>query len=243
MQCHDKNNAPHEMIRGSTTSDHNFAYFMPRLSYSVYRYEWSTEKWDKLPPCPYHDSGLVVIDGALTAVGGKGESCYTNKLLTLRQMQWVEELPPMKTARFDPAVVSTSDGEYIFVIGGYVDGHWTTTVELFQVKSRGWYELTDLPHPLWDSSATISGNHVHVIGRHWEGFSCSLQDIPTISQSRSRTISWSPLPCLSVTHSTAATLCGQLVIFGGMRGSFSVNSIHQLVDGQWTVIGSIYVPW
>ena len=78
---------------------------------------------------------------------------------------------------FPPCCSSTSDGEYyILVIGGYVDDHWTTTVELFQVKSRGWYELTDLPHPLWDSSATVCGNHVHVIGRDCEGFSCSLQD-------------------------------------------------------------------
>ena len=42
-----------------------------------------------------------------------------------------------------------------------------------------------------------------------------------------------------MTHSTAATLCGQLVIFGGMQGLFSADSIHQLVDGQWTVIGSM----
>ena len=41
----------------------------------------------------------------------------------------------MNTARSSPAVVSTSDGEYLIVIGGYVDG-WTATVELFQVKSR-----------------------------------------------------------------------------------------------------------
>ena len=229
------------MSRGSATSDLQYAYFMPWGSPSVYRYEWSTEKWDELPPCPYSNSALVIINGALTAVGGYDGS-HTNKLFTLRQRQWVEELPPMKTARSLPAVVSTSDGEYVLVIGGCVGG-WTTRVELFQVRSRRWAELTPLPRPLSFSSATICGNLIHVIG-DGNDFSCSLQDLPssdqpTTSQSRSRTISWSPLPPLPVTASTAATLCGQLVIIGGKRDLSSVNSIHQLVDGQWVEIGSM----
>ena len=48
----------------------------------------------------------------------------------------------------------------------------------------------------------------------------------------------SPLPPLPVTNTTAATLCGQLVMIGGKRGRSPVNSIHQLVDGQWVEIGS-----
>ena len=246
MQCHHKKRAPCGMERGSATSDLQYAYFMPWNSPSVYRYEWSTEKWDKLPPCPYHDSALVIIDGALTAVGGYDGS-HTNKLVTLRRRRWVEELPPMKTARSQTAVVSTSDGEYVLVIGGYGaggGGGFGGTVELFQVRSGRWAELTYLPGSLTRPSATICGNHIHVTGGDGNGFSHSLQDLPssdqpTTSQSRSRTISWSSLPRLPVRASTAATLCGQLVIIGGWRGSSSVNSIHQLVDGQWVEVGSM----
>ena len=233
------------MERGSATSDLQYAYFMPSDSRSGYRYEWSTEKWDELPPCPYSYSALVIIDGALTAVGGWDSPHYTNKLVTLRQRRWVEELPPMKTGHSMTSVVSTSDGEYVLVIGGYGGDYvWTTTVELFQVRSRRWSELTHLPQPLTLPSATICGNLIHVIGNDGNGFSCSLQDLPssdqpTTSQSRSRTISWSPLPPLPVIYSTAATLCGQLVIIGGKRGRLSVKSILQLVDGQWVEIGSM----
>ena len=42
-----------------------------------------------------------------------------------------------------------------------------------------------------------------------------------------------------MTDSTAATLCGQLVIIGGWEGWPPVNSIHQLVDGEWVRIESI----
>ena len=230
------------MIRGSSTTDGRFAYFTPSGSYSVYQYESSTEKWEELPSCPYRDSGLVIIDRELTAVGGRDGSRCTNKLYTLRQRKRVEKYPPMNTARSSPAVVSTSDGKYLIVIGGFVGGGgWTATVELFQVKSRRWYKLTDLPQPLSLPSATICGDQLNVVENDANGYLCSLAALPSSDQpiTSPLTLSWKPLPPLPVTWSTAATLCGQLVLIGGGRGGSPVNSIHQLVDGQWVEIGSM----
>ena len=240
MKCHRKKTAPCGMSRGSATTDGQFAYFTLGRSTSVYRYKWRGEKWEELPSCPYNlNPGLVIIDGKLTTVGGNDGSC-TNKLLTLRQKKWVEEYPPMNTAHSMTAAVSTSDGEYLIVIGGY-GGGWTARVELFQVKSRRWYKLTDLPQPLTRPSATICGDHLNVIG-HANGYFCSLQALPSSDQpiTSPLTLSWKPLPPLPVRDSTAATLCGQLVVIGGSRRVGSpVNSIHQLVDGQWVEIGSM----
>ena len=233
------------MDRGSATTDGQFAYFTPGGSTSVYRYEWREEKWEELPSCPHRNSALVIIDGKLTAVGGDDGSRYTNELLTLRQKKWVEEYPPMNTARSDHNIVSTSDGEYLIVIGGYVDtGGWTATVELFQVKSRKWYKLTDLPQPLPLPSATICGDQVNVIGCDANGYSCSLQALPSSDQPITSpvTLSWNPLPPLPLRDSIAATLCGQLVVIGGRGGyGLPVNSIHQLVDRQWLEIGSMAI--
>ena len=236
-----KKNTPYGMIRGSATTDHQIAYFSSLHSNSIYSYEWITEQWKQLQHS-YNGSVLVIVNGELTTVGGICEYNYTTKLLTLRQGRWVEEHPPMKTARSWPAVVSTSDGDYIIVIGG-LGGGWTATVELFQVKTRRWYKLTNLPQPLSFPSATICGNQVHVIGGG-DGFSCSLQalpssDEPITPQSLPDLISWTPLPPLPVTRSTIATLSGQLVIIGGRQGGSQVNSIHQLVGGQWVEIGSM----
>ena len=243
VQCHRKKNAPYEMTRGSATTDHQFAYFTSLHSHSVYSYEWNTEQWNELPSSPYRNSALVIIDGTLTTVGGY-RSGYTNKLFTLRQRQWVKEYPPMNTARYSPAVVSTSGGDYIIVIGGYGGGvAWTSTVELFQAKTRRWYELTNIPQPLTFPSATICGNQLHVIG-YDNSYTCSIENLrssdePITSQSIPHLISWTSLPRLPVIFSTAATLYEQLVIFGGMQGVSIVNSIHQLVDGQWVEIGSM----
>ena len=233
------------MERGSATTDHQFAYFKSHGSKSVYSYEWNTEQWKELLSCPCHDGALVIIDGTLTTVGGYG-SGYTNKLFTLRQRQWVEEYPPMNTARSHPAVVSTSGGDYSIVIGGYGDGGYLTgKVELFQVKIRRWYKLTNIPQPLTLPSATICGNQLHVIGYDDGGYTCSIKNLPSsdepiTSQSIPHLISWTSLPRLPVIRSTAATLYAeQLVIIGGLQYLSTVNSIHQLVDGQWVVIGSM----
>ena len=248
VQCRRKKTAPRGMARGSATTDHQFSYFTPFDSNSVYSYQWSTEKWEELPPCPYYNSGLVIINGQLTAVegqlGGWDGSGYTNKLFTFRQSQWIEEYPPMNTACSEATAVSSSDGEYIIVIGGLVGlERWTAAVELFQVSSRRWHQLKDLPQPLIHPSATICGNQLHVIGSDRNGYSCSLQallssDRPITSQSIPHLISWTSLPPLPVTCSTAATLSGQLVIIGGSDWP-PVGTIHQLFNGQWVEIGSM----
>ena len=229
------------MLRGSATTDGRFAYFTPDNSTELYQYEYSTEKWTDLPPCPYRDPGLAIINSELTTVGGWNDrSGGTNKVFTLQQGKWVKKYPPMNTARSDLAVVSTSDGDYLIVIGGY-DGRWTATVELFQVKNRRWHKLTGLPKPLPVPSATICGDQLNVIGSSGNGYLCSLQALPSSDRliTSPLTLSWKPLPRLPVTWSTAATLCGQLVIIGGLQGSSSVNSFHQLVDWEWVRIGSM----
>ena len=245
VQCRQKKKrAPCLMHRGSAATDGRFVYITPDGFYSLYRYEFSTDEWMELPSCPYSNSGLAIIDSELTTVGGweYGAGHATNKLFTLlRQGEWVEMYPPMKTAHSSPAVVSTSDGDYLIVIGGHVSGKWwSATVELLHVQKKKWYKLTDLPQPLPLPSATICGDQLHVIGDDDNGYSCSLQSLPSNDKPiiSPLTLSWKPLPPLPVTGSTAATLCGQLVLIGGWQRGSPVNSIHQLVEGQ-NEIGSM----
>ena len=199
VQCQQKKKAPCEMWRGSATTNSRFAYFTPHDSISLYWYEYSIKKWMDLPPCPYRDSGLVIISSELTTVGGWDDRYRpTNKLFTLQQEKWVEKYPPMNIACYDPAVVITSDCDYLIVIGG-CDGRWTATVELFQVKNRRWHKLTDLPQPLPYSSAT-NGDQMNVIGRNGNGYSCSLQALRSSDRpiTSPLTLSWKLLPRLPV---------------------------------------------
>ena len=238
VQCRRINITPSRIVRGSVTNDSQFAYFTPLDSTSVFRYEFRSKRWSELPPCLYRNSGLVIIHSELTAIGGHDEHRRTSKILSLRQRKWVKLLPPMSTALYCPAVFSI-DGDYLFVIGGYVgDDGWTSAVEFLQVKSRKWSKLTHLPQPLRYPSAILCGNKLSVIGIDNRGYSCSLEvssscDQPFLIQC------WKRMPSLPVTASTAATINGQLLIIGGMQSGFPVKSIYQLIHGQWVEIGSM----
>ena len=148
----------------------------------------------------------------------------------------------MNTVHSSPAVVSTN---ITLVIGGYVGvAGWTATVEVLHMRSKRWYVLNNLPLPLFLPSATICGSQLHILGLDGAGYSCSLQallssDQPVTSLSISNFLKWTPLPQLPVEYSTAATLCGQLVIVGGEQGMLQVNSIHQLIGGQWVEISTM----
>ena len=44
--------------------------YIPGGSNALYQYECtSADEWTELSSCPYHDSGLAIIDGELTTVG------------------------------------------------------------------------------------------------------------------------------------------------------------------------------
>ena len=227
------------MLRGSATSDGKCAYFAPYESRQVYKLEWSTEKWEELPPCYYHDSGLVVMNGELISVGGAAGNRFSLYVFTLGYPQlWINtSYPPMNTPRSSPAVLAVPGGDSALVIGGCVStDRWTRTVEMYQVESREWSLVADLPQSLTAPSATLcAGDVVHVIGYEGIGFSCPLGALLTGGQAGV----WKPLPALPVTHSTAATLCGQLVLVGGRAAGSTVKSIYQLLEGRWVEIGSM----
>lgn len=154
--------------------------------------------------------------------------------MTLQGNEWVEAYPPMIISSSYPAVVSTSDGRYLFVVGrNDSNGEWTSTVQLFQVETRSWCTTTNLPRPLPCPSATIlCGSQLIITDQHTDGLSCSLQSLPSSDQpiSSPLSLSWKPLPTLPVRLAAPTTLCGQLVIVG-------VDSIYQLLDEQWILVG------
>jgi hypothetical protein len=250
VQCCSKSKRPPRcMHRGSVATDGKSAYFTPCDSTSLYKYRFDTEQWTELLSCLYQNSGLVVLNNQEpTAVGGRDASVPTNKLLTLRQNKLLSETyPQMGTARSNPAVVSTSDCSHVTVIGGCINiDNWTTTVEILQVKSRTWYEVANMPGPLPSPSATICGDRLHVIGSDTNGYSCSLQELLLRCKPISHPVhSISPkctcrtLPTLPQMESTAATLCGELIVIGGGFGESPVNFIHQLVGQKWVEIGCL----
>ena len=241
MQTTRRRDAPREMYRGSAAADHNMVYVTPESTNNIYQYHVRDDKWKKLPSSPYQDSGLVVRDNTLVAIGGVQTNNFMKKVFSLRGKKWKEDLPPLNNARSSPAVATHST--YIFAIGGYSDFNTrVATVEILEQYSK-WTVLDNLPHPLPHPSATVCGSKFYVVGANGDGYSCSLSQIATSSHPMRSppVLTWTPIPPSPVTRSTIACLSNKPLLVGGADRNTHAYSptIYILSQGQWVECGSL----
>ena len=181
------------MEKGSCVSQENTVYCMCGYSHTVYCYEVNKNEWQELSKCPHRDTGLAIIRGVLTCVGGKrdlgGRSVKTNKLLSWKNQVWEEVFPPMSTARCEHAVLVVSD--YVIAAGGAVE----TSVELFSTITNTWSTVASLPRPLDFITATVCGDKVYVMGWGGQTYYTSISNFKEASTQPSHLQpTWLPLP-------------------------------------------------
>ena len=91
------------------------------LSFTIYSYQVDKDEWEEHAESTYQDTALTIINGHLTTIGGEDRGGQvTNKVLILKGGRWEEEVPPLRRARWDHALVS--DGHTVVVAGGYGGG-------------------------------------------------------------------------------------------------------------------------
>ena len=248
--------APAKMERGSATGCGNMAYFKPTLSSRVHSYNSDTEEWSISPECPTESFTITVVNGLVTAVGGKKYGNCTNTLLSLvgedkKRRKWVEHFPPMPTKRKLTATVCT--GKALVVAGGEEGSFttvWSTRVEVMNTKSRKWSKASRLPHPLSDASATACGDSVYIVGgRDQHGstnsvFACSLSTLLQSETMRTKMKMagnqqvWHTITDLPVTRSSCVAVNGQLLAVGGYDNVDDTNTIYSYdtETSSWDVI-------
>ena len=232
LQWRTQRRAPRGMFRGSAVAEQNTVYCISRGSNTVYCYEVNKDKWQKHSECPHSNTGLAIIRGVLTAIGGLGRSGETNKLLSWKNQVWEEVFPPMSTARYDHAVVGYSG--YVIAAGG----NGETSVELFDISCSTWSTVASLPRPLLGITATVCGDRLYVMDLFGETYYTSIsnfKEAPTQPSHLQPT--WLPLPDAPVRGSTLSTMCGAVVAVGGVRGATATSDIHQVHSGEWVRIG------
>ena len=261
----DGGRAPEKMSFGSCTADDHMMYFRDGRTDNVHAHNAATGKWNTLPKCPYRYFTLVVVNGVLTAVGGRDSSFNaTNKLLSLvGEGKWVEQLPCMPTKRYDTAAVYS--GKTLVVIGGYSDSVFIAvklkTVELLDIDSLQWFIASELPHPLSEASATVCGDNLYLVGGFDEVgratksvLTCSLSALvqsakpATLGGRSEKAFSqteqvWREVASLPVVLSTCASLNGQLIAVGGRdsHNEKSTNSVYAYdpTTDRWDVISTM----
>ena len=259
LRWRDGGRAPEEMYFGSCAADGHMTYFKDHYTDNVHTHYGATEKWNKLPKCPYRYSTLVVVNGVLTVVGGFDSSGNDiNKLLSLvGEGKWVEQLPCMPTKRSHTAAVCS--GKTLVVIGGQ-SGVTLKTVELLDIDSLQWFIASELPPPLSSASATVCGDNLYLVGGLDKSgltksvLTCSLSALvqsakpATLGGRLKKAFSqteqvWREVASLPVVSSTCASLNGQLIAVGGLDSvnKKTTNSVYAYdpTTDRWDVISTM----
>ena len=238
--------------------DNNTVYCKYDLGNKLYVYDILSSNWSPIPGCPTYDGfAITVIDGLLTVVGGYGGGKGTNKLFSLsgegRGRRWIEKFPSMPTKRYGVSALCT--GTALIVAGGNDNKHHTSkTVEVLNTETRHWYTAPNLPQPLSDSSLTLHGDLVYLLGGYEKDiagtnsvYCCSLSSLLLFTNSKllgerlvgTLTSVWNRVANLPVRHSTAVTLHGQLLAIGGVNSDNKPSTavhMYQPSTNSWEVI-------
>ena len=230
-------NSPFEMYRGAAVVDGGVAYFL-NCDGQTCSYNSTNKKWSELPKYPYRHGSLAVVNGQLTAIGGRDNTLLcTNELLTLRGWllrSWSDVFPTMPTKRYDTTAITSK--EHLIVAGGSTGLYLPeniNTVEVMDTKTLVWSTVAGLPHPYNEASATICGDHLYMLG----GFDhegkgktksvliCSLTEL---LQSSSSSSVWHRVADVPAYFSACAAVNGQLLAVGGCDEAYKATAaIHK----------------
>ena len=250
--------APEKMQREAAVVDGRVVYF------NRHAYDSPTQQWSTLPQCPQSCCSLAVVNGLLTAIGGRQSGQATNTLLSLtgeeKGRKWLKEFPPMPTKRWLTAAVCSAKS--LIVAGGttgagkYKDN--LATVEVMNTETCQWFTASSLPHPFNRASAIICGDRLYMLGgfdmngKTKSVLTCSLPDLLHSCQPSSlggrlmRALSladqnrvWQEVADVPVYRSTCTTINGQLLAVGGCDSNNSGTDAvfrYNPTSNSWEVI-------
>ena len=225
-----------------------------------------TGQWKVLPECPKMFFSIAVVNGQLTAIGGKQSDKATNTLLSLPQdspgifqQKWIEHFPPMTYRHNDPAVATTNTS--LIVAGGWSPNQEKAQAEVMDIQRRQWSTVASLPHPLWQATATICGDRLYIGGGYSTGgptksvVMCEVKDLlqsqPQSLATRLLRLSssppvWKEVAPLPVKLSSLVTFQGQLLAVGGSttgRDADSTSDVMQydVTTNSWKAISQMKV--
>ena len=145
-------------------------YFYSYLKNKIMMYDSETGKWAILPECPKTSVSIAVVNGLLTAIGGRQSGNDTKSLLSLThkswlgrsQQKWTEQFPPMTYHHNLPAVACTSTS--LIVAGGEGTDEKRAPVEVMDTATLRWSTAASLPYPWSQATASICGDRLYIAG-------------------------------------------------------------------------------
>ena len=229
----------------------NTAYFSK--NYHIYAYATQEDRWTRIKPCGQGNFAMAVVNDKLTTIGGQLGSNTTNTLLCLSRTQsvtkWEQLLPPMPSARFRPAAVTTPT--HLIVAGG-IQRETLATVEVLQLGSLQWSTATNLPRTIESPNLTVCGDTLYFCKSNTM-YVCSVEELlkscKPASANNTDHVSigkWTKLPDVpSRDGASLTTLRGQVLAVGGSDATGNpTGTIHTYGkrSNSWSVIGEMPTP-
>ena len=155
------------------------AYFYSWKEKKIMMYNSGTGKWAILPECPKREFSIAIVNGLLTAIGGRQSPGLkdTKTLLSLKtsrellghteQQTWAEQFPPMTYYHNGPAVACTSTS--LIVAGGWGPHEKRAPVEVMDTNTLCWSTAASLPHPWKQATAAICRERIYMAGGFVKG--------------------------------------------------------------------------
>ncbi len=207
-----------------------------RANAALYSFKPGVDSTWTVTDTPTYFYALVVHNSELLLVGGyeypTGE--ITNKVFTMRDGQFVEELPPMReTRRLSSAV---SSGSALVVAGGH-DTSGEFSVEMF--KDGQWTTAPSLPCAESVFKSALHGDQWYLITHEGKVFCTSLQSLISGSDQSP----WETLPDVPTGCSAAAFFGGRLLSIGGdRRNPTTAISAFSSSTQSWVHVADVPVP-
>ena len=266
--------SPREMVRGAVALSMNGdeAYFMNK-SGEIWLYDSTDElqPWSKVNNSYRQSrqySSLAIVNGLLTLIGGLADrglaNAISNTLLSLigddvDTKEWKEHFPPMPTARYFTAAVTTS--QHLVVAGGIgieklsrFLPNQTKKVNLSCVEvmntntdTHTWSTVASLSHPYCKMSATICGDKLYLLGgvdpraKTHSVLACSVAKL--VESNKDSDGVWKQLRNDAPNYyCTGANLNGDLIVVGGEAQSGKETTVKNEVykydpdRGTWKLI-------
>ena len=186
--------SPVETWGEATAVDGKIGYFCDGVSNSeILRYDSETEEWSILK-CPKKFFSVAVVNGLLTAIGGKHSGKDTKTLLSLAEPQtWIEEFPTMTYYHNNPTVVCANTS--LIVAGGFGPDEKRAPVEVMDTNNLCWSTAASLPYPRYQATGTICENRIYITGGFEMGstrtksvLTCVVRDLLPSASSQNRSL-------------------------------------------------------
>jgi hypothetical protein len=204
---------------------------------AVEAYYPQNNTWRYVAPLNHARQGhaAVTVNGQIFALGGThsgmdpGATMNSLEMYSPNMDSWTD-CPQMSASRYLPAAVGLDDGIIIVVSGG------TTITEKYDIATRSWTKLADIPVARYDLGAVVARGLLHAIGGRSDGMFGSPEfdrnDVLDISN-----LVGSIPPKLTITsHPDSAWLNDANISFEGNfnEGSRIVKVEACLNSGNWT---------